>query len=336
MSGDEGGGQPDGVVIGGACPADVRVVVIGESLVDVVAVGSLVEDRPGGSPANVAVALGRLGHHPDLLTVLAEDPRGQAVRGWLEASAVRVVSRPPSTGRTSTAEVTLAADGSAQYAFDLAWDLPGDVLAEVVEPGIVHAGSIAGVLPPGSATVETALQTFRGRALTSFDPNARPAITPDVAATRARVEDLVGLVDVVKVSADDLAWYYPGLAPAAAARRWLGSGDDGPVLAVVTLGGGGMVILRDDDVVRVPAVPVQVVDTIGAGDSFTGALLDGLASLGAVGPAARDRVGSVTRDELAELGRWAVRAAAITVTRPGADPPDRATLRAAVVAPGDL
>ncbi len=336
MTGGGLGGSSGDVRIGGVRPADVRVVVIGESLVDVVPVGPVIEERPGGSPANVAVALGRLGHHAELLTVLADDPRGRAVRAWLEASAVRVVSRPPATGRTSTAEVTLAPDGSAHYVFDLTWDLPDDVLTDVGRPDIVHTGSIATVLPPGSGTVEAVLRAFRGRALTCFDPNARPAITPDVGATRARVEDLVGLADVVKVSSEDLAWYYPDLAPADAARRWLRRGGDGPVLAVVTLGADGVILLRDEEVVWVPAVPVRVVDTIGAGDTFTGALLDGLASLGAVGPRARDRLGALRPDELAELGRWAARSAAITVTRPGADPPDRATLRAAVVAPGDL
>jgi fructokinase len=308
------------------------VVVVGEALVDVVPGpdGGEPRDLPGGSPANVAVTLGRLGRAPVLVTSLADDARGSAVRGWLEASGVRVVTQAPSTGRTSTAVVRLTESGSASYEFDLAWELNSATLDRATaadDLGLLHAGSIATVLDPGADAVEAAMRSARGRALVSFDPNARPAITPDVDAVRVRVERLVALSDVVKVSEEDLGWYYPGVDPLGAARRWA---EAGPALVVVTLGGDGCVLVRGADVVRVPGRRVQVADTIGAGDTFMGALLDALVGLGAHGSRARDELADPGVDQLRSAAAWAAAAAAITVSRPGADPPTRAELSAAM------
>ncbi|WP_280949912.1 PfkB family carbohydrate kinase [Xylanimonas protaetiae] len=220
----------------------MRFVIVGEALVDVVPDGSGTRDLPGGSPANVAVTLGRLGHRPTLVTSLADDARGSLVRGWLAASGVEVRAAVPATGRTSTAAVVLGADGGATYEFDVAWDLPAALLADATgDADVVHAGSIATVLAPGADVVEAALRAARGSALVSFDPNARPAITPDVDEARARVERLVGYADVVKVSEEDLGWYYPGTDPVDAARTWATSG---PAVVVVTLGGDGAVVVR--------------------------------------------------------------------------------------------
>ncbi|WP_425955283.1 PfkB family carbohydrate kinase [Xylanimonas sp. McL0601] len=325
----------------------MRFVVVGEALVDVVpAVPSPVvsaevpelgsaesreqaglpktRDLPGGSPANVAVTLGRLGRQATLVTTLGDDARGALVRGWLEASDVDVVAAAPATGRTSTAAVVLDARGGASYDFDLTWDLPAQLLeAQVDRADVVHAGSIATVLEPGADAVEAALRGAAGRALVSFDPNARPAITPDVPAVLGHVERLVALSDVVKVSEEDLAWYYPGVEPVEAAQRWAAHG---PVLVVVTLGGDGAIAVRGDDVVRTPGVKVDVADTIGAGDTFMGALLDALAGEGAVGAQARAVLTALTPEQLAHALTWAARAAAVTVSRPGADPPTRAEL----------
>jgi fructokinase len=303
----------------------MRFVVIGEALVDVVpdAAGGT-RDLPGGSPANVAVTLGRLGHHPTLVTSLADDARGTLVRRWLEDSDVEVRAAAPATGRTSTASVVLGADGGASYAFDLDWDLPAGLLAAAQDDAdVVHAGSIATVLPPGADAVEAALLAARGRALVSFDPNARPAITPDVDAVGARVERLVAAADVVKVSEEDLGWYYPGTDPVDAAGRWAASG---PAVVVVTLGADGAVVVRGDTLVRVAGVAVRVADTIGAGDTFMGALLDALAGLGVHGPGARSALAALTPEQLAEAASWAARAAAVAVSRPGADPPRRSEL----------
>ena len=298
----------------------MSILVIGEALVDVVddGAGNLTE-MPGGSPANVAITLARLGHAPELITCLADDPRGAVVRAWLQESGVQVRAFPPPSGRTSTAVATLASDGSASYRFDISWDLP-----EVTPAcSVLHAGSIATALSPGAKVVENVMRAARGRALVSFDPNARPQITPDADATRAQVERLVALADVVKVSDEDLAWYYPGLSPSQVALAWAASG---PALVVVTLGADGALVVRGSDTFTVPGVKVQVADTIGAGDTFMGALLDALIGFGATGPGARGRIEELTVADLRAAASWAARAAAITVSRLGANPPTRAEL----------
>ena len=220
--------------------AQPQVLVIGEALVDVVPDSNgQPQDFPGGSPANVAIALARLGRDVRLVTLLGDDDRGAAVRAWLEASDVTVLARPTASGRTSSAAVTLDETGAASYVFDLDWHL-----GEVTEVGdVLHVGSIATVLEPGADAVLDAVRAHHGRALVSLDPNARPAITPDRAGPVARVEELVALSDVVKVSDEDLHWLHPDDDPVATATRWAGAG---PGLVVVTRGGDGAVAVRHD------------------------------------------------------------------------------------------
>ncbi|SDC98247.1 carbohydrate kinase family protein [Glycomyces harbinensis] len=301
------------------------VLVIGETLIDIVPAADGVRELPGGSPANVAVVLGRLGRRPLLATTLADDDRGKTARRWLEDSGVDVLAQAPASGRTSTAAVRFDRNGSAAYEFDLAWDLDTATLRLAAdEPAAVHAGSIATVLDPGASAVEAALLAARGRSLVTFDPNARPTFTPDRDDALARVERLVAASDVVKVSDEDLAWYHPGADPVDAARDWAATG---PVLVVLTRGADGGVLVRDGhEPVTVPGVPVAVADTIGAGDTFMGALIDALLTLGAQGPHARDALGDLAPDDLRWAATWAAHAAAITVSRPGADPPTRAEL----------
>lgn len=301
-----------------------HVLVVGESLVDIVErPGQDPVELPGGSCANVALALGRLGHHPRLATVLADDERGNVLRRWLAASEVGVEVTAPATGRTSTAAAVLDASGAARYEFDLSW-VPPRLTDETCD--VLHVGSIASVLAPGAGAVRDLVRRTRRRALVSFDPNARPGITPDRAATLARVEELVALADLVKVSDEDLGWYFPGVAPVEAAAAWARTG---PAVVVVTQGGAGASVVRADGaVLHVPGTPTEVVDTIAAGDTFTAGLLDGLLALGIAGPGAYARITGLADTDLTAVVRRAHAAAAITVSRPGADPPTRAELDA--------
>ena len=192
----------------GMTVAQPTVLVVGEALIDVVPdAGGQPQDYPGGSPANVAITLGRLEREVRLVTLLGDDPRGVLVREWLEASNVTVLAQPTGSGRTSTAAVTLDETGAASYVFDLDWDL-SDVPDH--ECDVIHVGSIATVLDPGADTVLDAVRARRDRSVVSLDPNARPAITPDRTGPVARVEELVALADVVKVSDEDLLWLTPG------------------------------------------------------------------------------------------------------------------------------
>lgn len=303
-----------------------RILVVGEALVDVVPDrNGQPQDLPGGSPANVAITLGRLGRDVRLVTVLGDDERGRLVRAWLEASGVTVLAQEPVSGRTSSAAVTLDATGAATYDFDLAWDLrevPGQ------DCDVFHVGSIATVLDPGADVVLEAVRAHHGRALVSLDPNARPVLTPDREAAAARVEELVALSGVVKVSDEDLEWLFPDVHPVVTATRWA---TGGPGLVVVTRGGAGAFAVRPDGTtLEVPGVPVVVADTVGAGDTFSGVLIDTLLALGVSGPGGADALRALTDRDVLDVVTTAAIGAAVTVSRPGADPPHRAELTAAL------
>ena len=302
------------------------VLVVGEALVDIVhrADGSI-DESPGGSPANVALALGRLGRRPRLLTSLGDDRRGQAVRSWLEASGVSVQGRP--APRTSTAVARLDALGAASYEFAIDWqiELEGVEIADAL-----HLGSIAATLEPGATAVADLLARHRGRALISYDPNIRPSLIDDGDAVRRQALSLIEQVDVVKASDEDVAWLHPGEDIGDVARRWSRSG---PGLVVVTLGSGGCFAVAQGFEVRVPAVSVDVVDTVGAGDTFMAALIDGLLSEGAFGARARQVFESLEAERMTSLLHRSALAAAVTVSRPGADPPTRDELEAAAAVP---
>ncbi|MFF3558831.1 carbohydrate kinase [Streptomyces sp. NPDC002574] len=295
-----------------------RVTVVGEVLVDLLWRSGErgVTPLPGGSPANVAVGLRRLGRSTTLVTTWGEDPPGELVRDHLAATGIDVVRAASPAGRTTLAMAYVDREGSASYDFLASWD-PQD-LAVPPDTAVLHTGSLATVLEPGAGRVLELcrdLHALPGRTVAA-DLNVRPAVQPDRLAYRQACLRLAGVTDVVKASDADLAWLFPRLDPAEAARVLLA---EGPRLAVVTLGAAGALAVTRDAVVRVAAPRVNVVDTIGAGDAFQAALLDGLATSGV--PVAPER--------LSEVLTRCVTAAALNCTRVGADPPTRAELDAA-------
>ncbi|HEX5858581.1 MAG TPA: carbohydrate kinase [Microbacterium sp.] len=295
---------------------DARVVVVGEALVDIVhRADGTVDEAPGGSPANVALTLGRLGRSPRLLTRLADDAHGRAVRAWLEASGVAVdaVDAP----RTATATAHLDAAGAATYDFDIEWALGA---ASIADADVLHVGSVAALLEPGAGDVSRLVDELRGRATVTYDPNIRPSLLPDAGAARVLVDALVRRADVVKASDEDLRWLHPDDEPEEVAARWQRSG---PAVVVVTLGAEGAYAVTASGVTRVPGVETAVIDTVGAGDTFMGALIDSLIAAGLAGAARRDALRGIPHSELDAILRACAAAAAITVSRPGADPPTR-------------
>ncbi|TGO04148.1 carbohydrate kinase family protein [Serinibacter arcticus] len=301
----------------------MQALVVGEALVDIVErPGTPPLAYPGGSPANVAIGLARLGRDAQLLTWLGEDPNGDLVRDHLEASRVRIASGSQRAARTSTARALIDADGSATYEFDLEIDYPEHQVAE--DTVVVHVGSIGAVLEPGAAKIAALLGSARRRAVLTYDPNLRPSIMGDRDDVRPAVLALVAGSDVVKVSDEDLEWLEPGTAPQDVARTWAAAG---PALVVVTLGAEGSFAVTADGVeVAVPAPRVDVADTVGAGDSFMGGLIDGLWTNGLVGSGRHDAIAALPVDELTSLLEQSARIAAITVSRPGANPPTRQEL----------
>jgi len=295
-------------------------LVVGEALVDVIVRpdGSRAE-HVGGSPANVALGLGRLGNEVTLLTLIGDDDHGALVRKHLSSAGVGVIGST-SDGRTATATATIHADGSATYDFDLTWDV--DIaLAPDADADVLHIGSIGATVAPGSDEVRLLVTVRRASSVISFDPNIRPALVGPRDPVVRRVEHLVVLSDIVKVSAEDLSWLYPAVVPALSAARWAHIG--GP-LVVMTSGAETVVAFWHGRRIEVEPSSVEVVDTVGAGDAFMAALLD---TLGRVVPGLnRDEFYELTEDVIEAAVKRATVASALTVMRAGADLPTRAEL----------
>lgn len=307
------------------------LTVIGEALIDeVVRPGAEPEPHVGGSPMNVAVGLARLGHPVQFLGRYGQDDYGTMVAAHLRSNSVLLpLGADPLP--TSVARASLDAEGAASYEFELSWQLPEVSEAQLQGTTLLHTGSIAAMLEPGAATVHRAVLAARGQATISYDPNCRPSIITDVALARTQAESFVRLADVVKASDEDLAWLYPELDPLDAARAWLGSASgswsNGPALVVVTRGEEGPWAVVAAGETSVSAPQVQVADTVGAGDSFMAALLSALVDRELDGAQRRDQLRSLSVESLAEILHYAARAAAITVSRPGANPPHKTELQ---------
>ncbi|MDV8149023.1 carbohydrate kinase [Arthrobacter sp. B10-11] len=303
------------------------ITVIGESLVDIISDPRRpqeVQEHPGGSPLNVAVGTARLGLATNLVTHYADDRYGLMIEGHLHSNGVTAVRG--GSAPTSTATATLIPDGAASYVFDISWDFNGaslPALAAAEGSAHVHTGSIAAVLPPEAQATLALVQAAREHATVSFDPNCRPGISPDATAARTQAELFVAASDVVKASDEDLAWLYPDRALEESLQAWL---ELGPAIVALTRGANGPVIMTRQGRVEMPAEAVTVADTVGAGDSFMAGLVSGLAQLDALGAGGRQRLRDITPGELHALAAYANRAAAITCSRPGANPPTSAEL----------
>jgi len=311
------------------------VLVIGESLMDVVSSPGGTDEHAGGSPMNVSVGLARLGCPVQLLTNIGTDARGTVIAEYLAAAGVSLVQGSVVDGPTSTSTATLDASGSASYEFSIDWSLenvtslPANSIVHT--SAIVHTGSIAAFLEPGASVIESLLESaVARRAIITFDPNVRPSIIGSKSESLAVVERLAALASVVKVSDEDALWLFGELSIDAVVDRLLAIGA---TLAIVTLGESGAVLATARNRARVPGRRVTVSDTIGAGDSFMSAIVQKLAALLELGvDAAAIADGSALEQSvLADIGEFAVSCAAITVSRTGSNPP---TLAEALAHPG--
>lgn len=327
VAGSTGAARPAGTAGAASSvePAGI-VAVAGEALVDLVPapVGDYFEMVPGGSPANVAVGLARLGVPTRLLARLADDPLGRRIREHLSCNGVGLEHTVAATEPTSLAIVSVGLDGGAVYDFRVAgtadWQWSADELANALDGPVValHSGSLALTTPPGARVLRQLLRTARATATVSYDPNCRPLLMGDRADVLAGAEELLAEADVVKVSAEDLDWLLPGQKPEEVVADWLARG---PALVAVTLGGDGVIAGTAGGVRRRPARPVDVVDTVGAGDTFMAALLVGLHGRGLLGAARRPALRALSGTTLDELLDDALLAAGITCSRRGNDPP---------------
>ncbi len=287
------------------------VLVIGEALMDLVDDGRSITRSPGGSPANVALGLARLGVETRLRTALGDDDDGRAILERLAASGVSVDRESICLERTSTALAVLDSSGAASYEFDIEWRLPAPV--DLGSAAVVHSGSIALFLEPGATAVAEVLAGRPEGALVSLDPNIRPALLGEPARVRTVFERLVATSDLVKLSDEDAEWLYPGEPLTRVLDRLL---ELGVALAAVTRGGAGALLATRGSRVEVTAPRVVVRDTVGAGDSFMAALIAGVLQLDRRGP-----LHELGRADLLRLGGIAAAAAGVTVGRVGADLP---------------
>ena len=299
-----------------------RALVIGEALIDVFERdGEVLGEYVGGSPLNVAIGLGRLDRGVDFLTHIADDERGRRIIDHVEASGVRLVPGSITAAHTPTAAARIDATGAAQYTFGIDWDISGT--PEVTPPLIAHTGSIAGFLDPGCLATAALLDAYRLSATISYDPNVRPALITDRDQAIGRVDRLVEKADVVKASDEDLHWIDPTRSPEEIAAAWHATG---PAIVAVTMGGEGAFATCAAGTVRVAARSVEVIDTVGAGDSFMTGLIDALWSADLLGADRRADLATIDLATLDEVLQEAVLASALTVARAGADLPDRAAL----------
>lgn len=289
-----------------------QFVVVGEALVDIVQpVGEEPTEAPGGSPMNVAVGLARLDVPTVLVTELGDDEHGRLVADHVRASGAELAAGSVRKGhRTSTATARLDRGGAATYDFELTWGLDGQDLPP--ELSGVHVGSLGAVLAPGRAAVLDLLaQARQAEAFVSYDPNVRPAFLP----SWDEVAEVASFADVVKLSDEDLELLRPGVSTAEVVGELLAGRTH---LVVVTRGPLGALAFTAQDNVEVEAPPTDLVDTVGAGDSFMAGLVAVLLEWGTP----RDLPGNRLRTLLEAAGR----AAAVTCARRGANPPTRREL----------
>lgn len=298
------------------------VLVVGEALIDVVISASgVTSEHVGGSPANVAIGLGRLGRAVTLITSFGDDRHGHIIERRMHESSAQTIGGLSAGTVTSTAVATIDGAGAASYAFDIRWD--PSIPAQPSSATVIHTGSLGAYLEPGASAVERLLDTHRATASITFDPNLRPSIM-ERAAARVRVERLLSKADVVKVSDEDLHWLYPGVDPTRLLQEeWLTSG---PSLVVLTRGADGADAWTQSQAAHVDRLPVNVIDTVGAGDSFMSGLIDGLWSAGALGAGSANALASLPADRLLAILMRANRSAALTVSKAGAEPPTSSEL----------
>lgn len=306
------------------------ILVAGEAVIDLVERrhddgGQVFESIIGGSPLNVSVGLARLGQPVAFLGSLSTDRLGQRIADALTREGVDLRVTRRSHRPSSLVLAALDDQGVPDYTFFLAGAADfamtdADLPAADARFTTVHFGSVAAFLDPTGITLANFVAMRRTESVISFDPNMRPTVITDREAASARFNQQLPFVDILKASAEDVGWLYGKADITAIAAAW---SQLGPKIAIVTAGPDGAFAAIAGEVIHVPSPAVTVVDTIGAGDTFQAALLDGLASRGFL---SRTAIGALDLDGLRPIIERAATAAAITCSRRGADLPRRAEL----------
>ena len=292
-----------------------QVWVTGEVLIDLIPDGSDRKPIVGGGPANTAKALSKLGIDAQFIDGISTDDYGQVAKEELVASGVKLDYVKYSDKPTCLAIVSLSESGSASYEFVIentaTFDFNSTWLPnpQFERPSLLHIGTLATVIEPGASVLLEWAQSVAKVAPIVFDPNIRPAVISDRDLYVKQVELWVSISSAIKVSDEDIRWLYPSLEIDQVINNWLAKG---PSLIVVTYGDKGLAGYRIDEKVSVDAVKVAVADTVGAGDTVGAILVEAIV---------KDGLDTLSGVRLEMILKRAAKAAAITVSRGGANPP---------------
>ena len=292
-----------------------QVWVTGEVLIDLIPEGADRKPIVGGGPANTAKALAKLGIDTQFIDGISSDQHGQKAKDELVSAGVKLDYVKYSDKPTCLATVSISDSGSPSYEFVIENTATFDFTSEWLpnpqtdRPSLLHVGTLATVIEPGSSVLVEWAQSVARVAPIVFDPNVRPAVINDRAQYVAQVERWVAISSAVKVSDEDVRWLYPSLKIEQVVNNWL---KKGPSLVVVTYGDKGLTGYRKSEMVSAEAVKVKVVDTVGAGDTVGAILVEAIV---------QDGLDSLAGARLEMMLKRAAKAAAITVSRVGANPP---------------
>jgi len=294
-----------------------QVWVAGEVLIDLIPNGSEHVAVVGGGPANTAKVLSNLGVKTYFIDGISNDEYGQMAKAEFHLANVLLDYAQYSNKPTCTAKVKLSSSGSASYEFVIedtaTFDFSDQWLPNPLrlKPSLLHIGTLATVIEPGASVLFKWAQSVAHIAPIVFDPNIRPAVLCDRNEYVKKVEKWVAISSAVKVSDEDLNWLYPGNAIDEIVNEWL---EKGVELVVVTLGDKGITAYRMHEQISVHAVKVVVADTVGAGDTVGAVLVEAIIKNG---------LDKLTGEVLITMLNRATKAAAITVSRTGANPPSK-------------
>jgi fructokinase len=292
-----------------------QVWVAGEVLIDLIPNGEDSQPIVGGGPANTVKALAKLGVDSQFIDGISSDQYGQMAKDELASAGVGLNYVKHSDKPTCLAIVSLSESGSATYEFVLentaTFDFNSNWLPnpQTDKPSLLYIGTLATVIEPGASVLFSWTQSVAKVAPVVFDPNIRSAVISDRDKYVMQVERWVSISSAIKVSDEDIKWLYPTLEIKQVVNDWL---TKGPSLVVVTHGDKGLAGYRKGEVVIVEAVKVTVVDTVGAGDTVGAILVEAIVE---------DGLDSMTGSRLETMLKRAAKAAAITVSRVGANPP---------------
>lgn len=309
-----------------------KIAVIGEALMDLIAQpdGSY-QAKTGGAPANVSIALARLGTEVTFIARMSVDAFGVKLYDWLASESIDLAHLIRTTDPTTLAVATLDDHGKASYSFYIDgtadWGLTDADLADIVvtPPAAFVIGSVALVIEPGASAIERTAQKLHEAAKSTLviDVNIRPSLGFDREAERSRIERQIGLAHVIKASDDDIAWLHSSNTVETVAADWSQSGR----AVIVTRGSAGATLFLDGNRVADVAAPtIELVDTVGAGDAFLGATLFALQERDALGNDPVERLRRLSAHDWSDVLTLAARVGAITCSRAGCNPPTLAAL----------